>query len=336
MKHSLKTNLGAGLLVLFSLLLLALAACTTPAAPAPTAASAPTQPPAAAAKKPVIGFIIAGPDYYYQCMESGVRKAAKEKGYDVITLNSENKAEKELANMEDMISKKVDAIVLLVANSVSSQKAIQLANAAKIPVILNGTAADGPAKPAVRTYYAFDDMGKAAGEWVVKNMPDGGEVGIVEGLPGISVAEPITASFEKAVAANPKIKIVSKQPADFNRQKALDVSANMLQAFPNIKLIYTHNDDMAMGVIKSIEQAGKSDQIWLISDNANPEGVQAIKAGKLKGSVAQSPAYDGEQDVQLIDDILHGRSVTPEIRIPVYLVTKENLDQAKPWCYDIP
>ncbi len=55
-----------------------------------------------------------------------------------------------------------------------------------------------------------------------------------------------------------------------------------------------------------------------------------------KGSVAQSPAYDGEQDVQLIDDILHGRSVTPEIRIPVYLVTKENLDQAKPWCYDIP
>lgn len=335
MQSSFRVHLSIGLPLLLAALLFGLLGCqgTVPPAQAPQAQAPQAQAPTAAAKQPVIGFIIAGPDFYYQCMESGVRKAASEKGYAVVTLNSENKAEKELANMEDMIAKKVDAIILLTANSEASQKAIQRANEANIPVILNGTMAGGPGKATARTYYAFDDMGKAAGEWAVKNLPDGGEIAIVEGLPGIMVAEPITEGFEKAVAANPNLKIVSKQPADFNRQKAMDVSANLLQSFPNLKLIYTHNDDMAMGVIKSIEEAGKSDQIWLISDNANPEGVQAIKDGTLKGSVAQSPAYDGEQDVQLIDDILHGKSVTPEIRIPVYLVTKENLDQAKPWCY---
>ena len=117
-----------------AMLLGVLAACTTP-------------PPAAApAKPPKIGYIAAGTEYYYQCQESGIRKKAKEMGVDLTVLNSEGKADKEISNMEDMISKKMDAILIMTTNAAAGQKALQLANKANIPVILVGINVEaGPA-----------------------------------------------------------------------------------------------------------------------------------------------------------------------------------------------
>jgi len=314
------------LILLLSLAMSLLAACAQPAAP---------QAPAEPAKTMTIGYIGAGTELYYQCQESGVKKKAQDLGVNLITLNSGGKADKEIANMEDMISKKVDMVLMMTTNAAAGQKALQLANKANIPVILVGINVEaGEGKPVSLIDFDFKDMGRAAGEWVAANVKDG-EVAIIEGLAGMNVAEPITAGFEEKLAANPNLKIVAKQPADWSRQKAQDIATNLLQAHPNLKVIYGHNDDMSMGIIKAVAEAGKVGQVLVVSDNASPEGVDAIKAGTLVGSVAQSPAVDeGELAVSLAVDFLNKKQIPDHVAEDLFFLTKENIDKAKPWCYE--
>jgi ribose transport system substrate-binding protein len=315
-----------------------LSACAQPT-PAPTKEAEQEEAQPAAQEEPekknTLGYIAAGVENYYKCQESGVRKKAEELGVDLVVLNSNSKADEEIGNMEDMIAKKVDAILIMTTNAAAGQKALQMANKANIPVILVGiNVEDGPGKPLSLIDFDFADMGRAAGEWVAANVEEG-EVAIIEGLAGMNVAEPITAGFEEKLAANTNLKIVAKQPADWSRQKAQDIATNLILSHPNLKVIYSHNDDMAMGVIKAIEEANKQDQIILVSDNASPEGVEAIKAGKLAGSVAQSPAVDeGELAVQLAYDYLNGEEIPEHVREDLFFLTQDNIDKAKAWCYD--
>jgi ribose transport system substrate-binding protein len=282
-----------------------------------------------------IGYIAAGTEYYYLCQESGVRKAAEEAGIELIVLNSESQADKEIANMEDMISRKVDMVLMMTTNAAAGQKALQLANEAEIPVILVGIGVEeGEGKALSLIDFDFKDMGRAAGAWVAENV-DSGEVAIVEGLAGMNVAEPITEGFEEELAANPNLTIVAKQPADWSRQVAQDTTTNLLQSHPNLKVIYGHNDDMSMGIINAVEEAGLQDQIMIVSDNANAEGVAAIEAGKMVGSVAQSPAIDeGELAVKMAIDYLNGEEIDPHVREDLFLLTLDNIDEAKLWCYE--
>jgi ribose transport system substrate-binding protein len=303
-------------------------------AAAPTTAPAATAAPAAAAKQFKVGYIAAGTEEYYACQQSGVEKKAKELGVNLVELNSGDSADKELSNMEDMISKQVDMILLMTTNGAAGQKALQLANKANIPVILAGVAVQpGVGKAASLIDFDFIDMGRSAGEWVAKNVPEG-EVAIVEGLAGMNVAEPITQGFKEKLAANPKLTVVAAQPADWSRQKAQDITTNLLQAHPNLKVIYGHNDDMSLGIIKAVQAANKQGQVIVVSNNASPEGVAAIKAGTLTGSVAQAPASaEGERSVQLAVDFLSGKQIPNHERETLMFLTKDNLDQAKPWCY---
>ena len=209
-----KTLKALSLFVLLALLASMLAAC------AQSATQAPAQP----AKKWKIGYIGAGTENYYVCQESGIKKKAQELGVDLLTLNSGGKADKEIANMEDMISKKVDMVLMMTTNAAAGQKALQLANKAGIPVILVGIIVEeGEGKPLSLIDFDFKDMGRSAGEWVAANVKEG-EVAIIEGLAGMNVAEPITAGFEEKLAANPNLKIVAKQPADWSRQKAQETA----------------------------------------------------------------------------------------------------------------
>jgi len=282
-----------------------------------------------------IGYIAAGTEYYYTCQESGIRKAAEEAGIDLVVLNSEGQADKEIANMEDMISRKVDIILMMTTNAAAGQKALQLANDADIPVILVGiNVEEGEGTPLSLIDFDFKDMGRAAGAWVAENV-DSGEVAIIEGLAGMNVAEPITEGFEEELAANSNLTIVAKQPADWSRQQAQDITTNLLQSHPNLKVIYGHNDDMTMGIINAVEEAGKLEDIIIVSDNASAEGVDAIKAGKLVGSVAQSPAVDeGEFAVNMAIDYLNGEDIPDHVREDLFLLTMDNIDQAKQWCYE--
>jgi ribose transport system substrate-binding protein len=126
-------------------------------------------------------------------------------------------------------------------------------------------------------------IAKEAGEWAAKTlMPEGGEAAILEGLPSSSPAIERLEGFKEGVAANPKLKVVAVQPVDWMEDKAVTVFSAMLQAHPDIKLVYTSNDLAASGAYIAAKQAGKTD-IKIIGTDGLPGpsgGMRSVADGQ--------------------------------------------------------
>lgn len=126
-------------------------------------------------------------------------------------------------------------------------------------------------------------IAKEAGEWAAKTlMPEGGEAAILEGLPSSSPAIERLEGFKEGVAVNPKLKVVAVQPVDWMEDKAVTVFSAMLQAHPDIKLVYTSNDLAASGAYIAAKQAGKTD-IKIIGTDGLPGpsgGMRSVADGQ--------------------------------------------------------
>ncbi|HTI01758.1 MAG TPA: substrate-binding domain-containing protein [Acidisoma sp.] len=126
-------------------------------------------------------------------------------------------------------------------------------------------------------------IAKEAGEYAATLLPDGGDVAILEGLPSSSPAIERLEGFKEGVAVNPKIKIVAVQPVDWMEDKAVTVFSAMLQAHPDIKLVYTSNDLAAAGAYIAVKQAGKLGQVKIIGTDGLPGpsgGIRAVADGE--------------------------------------------------------
>jgi ribose transport system substrate-binding protein len=127
-------------------------------------------------------------------------------------------------------------------------------------------------------------IAKAAGEWAATTlMPEGGEVAILEGLPSSSPAIERLEGFKEGIAKNPKLKLVATQPVDWMEDKAVTVFSAMLQAHPDIKLVYTSNDLAASGAYIAAKQAGKEKDIKIIGTDGLPGpsgGIRSVADGQ--------------------------------------------------------
>jgi ABC-type sugar transport system substrate-binding protein len=121
------------------------------------------------------------------------------------------------------------------------------------------------------------------------------------------------------------LKIVANQPADWDRALANTTVTNILQANPNIEGIYFANDTMALGGIEAVAAAGKEGEIVLIGTDAIPEAQQAVKDGKLIGTVAQFPYEMGFLAVETTIKVLEGRPVSSRIPAPIKLLLKDDI-----------
>jgi ribose transport system substrate-binding protein len=127
-------------------------------------------------------------------------------------------------------------------------------------------------------------IARQAGEYAAKTLlPDGGEAAILEGLPSSSPAIERLEGFKEGLAANPKIKLVAVQPVDWMEDKAVTVFSAMLQAHPDIKVVYTSNDLAASGAYIAAKQAGKLDQVKIIGTDGLPGpsgGIRSVADGQ--------------------------------------------------------
>jgi ribose transport system substrate-binding protein len=117
------------------------------------------------------------------------------------------------------------------------------------------------------------------------------------------------------------LNITAKQAADFDRTKGLTVMENLLQANPDIKAVFAHNDEMALGAIEAISSSGK--EVMVIGFDGNDDALNAIKAGDMEATVAQQPELIGKLAVDAARDVLQGKKVEKIIAAPLKLVTKE-------------
>jgi ribose transport system substrate-binding protein len=241
--------------------------------------------------------------------------------------------------IETIINDKPDALVVLPFEGDALTPVAQKATAAGIPVINVDREFSTPG--AFRTWIGGDNygIGWQAGNYFADELKCKGNVAEIQGLAGISVTELRTQGFADAIKRRCQdgIKIIAKQPADFNPDKGLSVMENILQGNKQIDAVYTHDDDMAEGVIAAIENANREDEMFLTGAGGSKAIMDRIeKGGLVRATFLYNPTMAASA-VNLAALIARGEGmqdltepeVPSRIQVPATTVTKDNVADHK-------
>jgi ribose transport system substrate-binding protein len=255
---------------------------------------------------------------FFVTLKDGAVGEAKKAGINLIVLDSQNDPAKEIANVEDLLSKGVAAILINPTDSDAVGNAIKMANRAKVPVI---TLDRGANAGAVVSHIASDNVagGKMAGAFIAEKLGKKGNVVELEGIPGTSAARDRGKGFNDALKGT-AVKVVARQAADFDRTKGLNVMENILQAQPKIDAVFAHNDEMALGAMRAITAAKKN--IMVVGFDATDDAVKAVQDGKMAATVAQQPAFIGAKGVETAKAVLEGKKVQAYVPVGLKLIVK--------------
>src|SRR5882724_3669572 len=286
--------------------------------------------------KIVLGFSQIGAESEWRTANTeSIKASAKEAGIELKFSDAQQKQENQLKALRSFIAQKVDVIAFSPVVESGWGTVLREAKAAKIPVILSDRAVNEKDDSLWVSFMGSDfvEEGRRAGRWLVENMKGStGEVNIVElqGTVGSAPAIDRKKGFEEIIKADPKFKIIRSQTGDFTRAKGKEVMEAFLKAEgKKINVLYAHNDDMAIGAIQAIEEAGlkPATDIVIISIDAVKGAFEAMIAGKLNVSVECSPLL-GPQLMQAVKDLKAGKTlprriVTQEGVFPMEVAAKE-------------
>jgi len=313
----------ARVVVLLGLVLVLVAGACAPATPA--APSATATPAAAQPQEITLGLSLSTLNNpFFVTLKEGAERAAAQYGVKLIVVDAQDDPAKEAANIEDLIQKKVSALLINPTDTKAVVPSIQKANQAGIPVFTVDRAAEGGE---IVSHIASDNVagGRMAAEFLCKALNGKGKVVELEGIPGTSAARDRGKGFNDYLKEQCQgLEVVARQPADFNRAKGLQVFENILQAQPQIDGVFAHNDEMVLGAIQAAEAAGRTGIIFVGFD-AIDDAVKAVKEGKLAATVAQQPAEMGRLAVEMAVKYLRGEKVEKFIPVPLSLVTKDSV-----------
>jgi len=292
--------------------------------------------PTLAQSKIVLGFSQVGAESEWRTANTeSIKSSAKDAGIDLKFSDAQQKQENQIKAIRAFIAQKVDVIAFSPVVESGWGTVLREAKDAKIPVILSDRAVNEKDDSLWVTFMGSDfvEEGRRAGRWLVeKTKGSTTPVNIVElqGTVGSAPAIDRKKGFEEIIKADPKFKIIRSQTGDFTRAKGKEVMEAFLKAEgKKINVLYAHNDDMAIGAIQAIEEAGMkpAKDILIISVDAVKGAFEAMMAGKMNVSVECSPLL-GPQLMQAVKDLKAGKTlpkriVTQEGVFPMEVAAKE-------------
>jgi ribose transport system substrate-binding protein len=278
-----------------------------------------------AKKKYVIGVsLLKQDDDFYQALKQGLIDQASKQNVTVDIMSADLDASKQTSQVQNFITKKVDAIVLCPVDSQAIGTSVVLANQANIPVF---TADIASKSGKVVCHVASDNVegGRLAGEYAAKLLNNKGNIGILD-LRTVTSVQDRVRGFREAIAKYPDVKIVDAQEVPgAERAKAVDKATNMLTAHPEIDLIFGINDNVGLGTLSALQQV-KNTKVMVIGFDAGPEAQTNIASGtsQLKADAIQFPHLIGVTTVDAIVRSLNGESLPATIPVPTGLVTVDS------------
>jgi simple sugar transport system substrate-binding protein len=278
--------------------------------------------PAFAAKPLTIGFSQVGAESEWRTANTAsIKDAAKKAGVNLKFADAQQQQQNQVKAIRSFIAQHVDVIAFSPVVETGWETVLREAKNAKIPVILTDRAVK-VTDPSLYVSFIGSDFveeGRRAGRWLLDYAKKNGDkpLNIVElqGTTGAAPALDRKAGFAEVIAANPKLKIIRSQTGDFTRAKGKEVMEAFLKSEgKNINVLYAHNDDMAIGAIQAIEEAGlkPGKDIIIISIDGVKGAFEAMKAGKLNVTVECNPLL-GPTLIQTAQDVVAGKPVPKRI-----------------------
>jgi D-allose transport system substrate-binding protein len=272
---------------------------------------------ASAQAKPKIAIVLktlANP--FWVSMKEGIAAEAQKQGVavDVFAVQSEDDTQGQLQQFENLLSKNYAAIGFAPLSPVNLiQPAVKAYKKGIFLVNIDEKVDMGQLKALGGNVFSFittDNVavgGKAATYLVQQIGVQGGDVAILEGKAGNASGEARRKGAADVFNATANFKLVASQPADWDRNKALDVASNIIRRFPNLKALYGCNDTMALGALQAVVNAGKAGQILVVGTDGDPEAVADVASGKMAATVAQDPAQVGAEAVRQLLAAVKGK-----------------------------
>lgn len=260
---------------------------------------------------------------FFVQIKKGAQQEAKKLGVSLTVTDAQNDASQQANQLQNFTSSGLGSIIVNPVDSDAAGPAVRSANKADIPVI---GVDRGVNKAETAALVASDNIegGKLGAKALAEKLGGKGKIVILQGLAGTSASRERGAGFAEGLKAYPGIKVVARQPADFDRTKGLDVMTNLLQAHPDVQGVFAENDEMALGAIKALgSKAGKS--VSVIGFDGTPDGLTAVKNGSLYASVAQQPTELGRIAVENALKSAEGKKVEKTVMVPVKVVTAQNV-----------
>jgi ribose transport system substrate-binding protein len=263
---------------------------------------------------------------FWLTVRAGADAAGKDLNANIIWNGPDKETEiaKQINIVQDMISRKVDAIVMAACDENALIDVVNQAMDAKIPVITidSGVKSDRPL-----SFVATDNVAAArmAADAMAKLLGGKGEVGIIPIVPGAATSEMREQGFKEGIAKHPDIKVVSVQPCDSDAAKAMSVTEDMMTAHPNLAGIFAESEPGAVGAAQAIEAANKAGKIMIVGFDASGEEIAALERGTIQALIVQNPFKMGYDGVKAAVDAIEGRPVEKRIDTGVTIITKENL-----------
>lgn len=305
-----------------------LAACTSSSTSNSTASAGPS---AGSNAAKTIGVSIQNREaQFYQDMEAGMRSEAQKYGYSLIVVDANRDNAKQQSQVEDFISKKVDAIVLTPYDSQAIGSAIVEANNAGIPVFTADIASTSKEGKVV-AHIASDNVqgGYAAGKLMCAAAGTNGSVAIIDEPEVTSVQDRVKGFKEALAALCPGVKIVADVDSGGTRDKANSDTGDILQAHKDLTGIFGINDDSALGALTAVKAAGTTGKIAIVGYDATPEARAAIASGAMYGDAIQFPDKIGATTIDVIHDSFNGKVPPAFVKISVGTFTQADAKKAK-------
>lgn len=262
---------------------------------------------------------------FFVDVKDGVQKAADEHGIELYITDAQDDPTIQMKDVENLITKKPDAIIIDTCDSDAIVSSIEACNEAGIPVFTMDREANGGE---VISHIGYDAIksGKMAGQYLVDTLGGKGKIVEIQGIMGTNVAQNRSQGFNEVMKENPGMEIVACQVADFDRAKGMSVMENILQANPEIDGLYAANDEMLLGALEAMEAAGRTDSIVKIGCDAIDDTLEAMKAGKVDATIAEPPFFLGKAILNTAYDYLEGKEVEPYVILDNQLVTQDTVD----------
>ena len=259
-------------------------------------------------------------------VHDALAKQAEKEGVELITVDAERSALKQVEQIESFIAQKVDAIIMNPCEVEASSPAVTKALAAKIPII--NVNSETSTKPSA--FVGSDDVESAriAMKFIADKLGGKGNVLMMHGYMGQAAQIKREQGAQEILKQYPNMKLIAHQTGEWDRAKAMSLMENWIQSYGSqINAVFAQNDEMGLGAAKALTDAGLKDKVIVVSIDAIPDALQAVKKGTLDATIFQNAEQQGSQAIETAIKAAQGKPYAKETLIPFQLVTKANVGQ---------
>jgi len=267
-----------------------------------------------AAKPLTVGFAQTGAESAWRTANTlSLKSEAEKRGITLKFADGQGKQENQIRAVRSFIAQNVDAILIAPIVETGWEPVLREAKRAKIPVIIMDRTVK-VSDDSLFTCFVGSDFateGRMAADWLAKHTGGKGRILELQGTPGSAPANERRKAFAEAIEKYPGLKIIDSQSGDFRRSGGKEVMEAFLKKHGrDFDIVYSHNDDMALGAIQAIEEAGMKPgkDVTIVSIDAIKEALQAIIDGKLNCTVECNPLF-GPKVYDLVAKIVAGEKV---------------------------